>query len=55
MKKLLKSRTFWGGLIYAIAVVLESVGVLDNATAETIKTAGVGVGLYGARNARPIQ
>ncbi len=45
MKKLVKSRTFWGGLVYGITVVLESVGVIDRATAETIKTVGVGVGL----------
>ena len=53
LKTILKSRTFWGAIIYAIAQYLMTQGILANDLSQAISAIGVGLGLWGARNAEP--
>ena len=52
VEKALKSRTFWGGLIFAIVKFLGSAGILDPGTADGLESAAVALGLFGARNSK---
>jgi len=46
----LKSRTFWGGLLFAVVRCLEGRGLVPSDVGTVIESAAVGLGLYGARN-----
>lgn len=52
LKALAKSRTFWGGLIFAIAKFLESQGVMNSEASSAVESVGVAIGLFGARNTK---
>lgn len=50
VKTILKSRTFWGGLLFAVANYAESMNLIPAGAIKIIEAAAVGLGLYGARN-----
>lgn len=50
IKALLKSKTFWGGFVYAIAQYLNTQGIIPEFTCNMIEAVGVSLGLFGARN-----
>lgn len=53
LKIILKSRTFYGAIIYAVAQYLMAYGFFANDTMQALSAIGVGLGLWGARNAAP--
>jgi hypothetical protein len=52
IQTVLKSRTFWGGLGYAVVRYLESQDIISTQVSAMIESLFIGFGLYGARNAK---
>lgn len=45
-----KSKTFWGAFLFIAVKALESFGIVPIEPATLLESAGIGLGLYGARN-----
>jgi len=52
VEKALKSRTFWGAVLCVVTAFLKSHGIVATDPAIFLGSAGLGLGLYGARNAK---
>lgn len=49
---ILKSRTFYGAIGFAVAQYLSTQGIIDDNILKTLESIMVALGLYGARNAK---
>lgn len=52
LKAILKSKTFWGGLAFALLQFLETQGIVANELYALLSSMAAGLGLYGARNTK---